>query len=283
MIMLAFKTRSEIRQFSDNLRKKQKTLALVPTMGALHKGHLALVRAAQEQADEVVVSIFVNPKQFAPHEDLATYPRTLDADLEALKEIGTSAVFIPDEAVIYPYPQAMATSVSVGGPSDGLESLFRPHFFQGVANVVLRLLLIVHADMAFFGEKDYQQLCVIKHMVGDLGLPVRIHGVPTQREPDGLALSSRNVYLSSEARKKAPALYQALIKTEDCLHAGGPVSQCLAAGQTRLEEEGFRVDYLSLCDSQTLAPLSDYDKGIEARLLAAAWLDGTRLIDNIAV
>jgi pantoate--beta-alanine ligase len=255
-------------------------VALVPTMGALHDGHLALVKAAKEKAARVVVSIFVNPTQFAPHEDFAAYPRDEAKDLAGLAALGVDAVFAPN--VDEMYPAGFVTSISVGGPSEGLETAFRPHFFGGVATVVAKLFIACAPDMAIFGEKDYQQLLVIRRMAADLGLPVEVTGHPTIREPDGLALSSRNAYLSPEERAKAPALNKALIRAGSAIRAGAPVARVLSAASVDLKAAGFRVDYVELRNAQTLAPVTDV-KTEKLRVLAAAWLGKTRLIDNVGV
>jgi len=270
-----------IRQRSTGWRRNGLTSALVPTMGALHDGHLALVHAASEAADRVIVSIFVNPTQFAPSEDFAAYPRNMDADLATLAQAGVDAVFAPTTAEMY--PEGFSTTVSLGGPAAGLESDFRPHFFQGVATVVAKLFLATQSDIAVFGEKDYQQLLVVRRMAADLNIPIEIRGHPTLREPDGLAMSSRNAYLSPTERSIAPRLHQALQAAAQAIRAGrgdpGPV-----AGDARqsLAEAGFAVDYVALRNAETLAEVTDVDSE-PLRLLAAARLGRTRLIDNIAV
>jgi pantoate--beta-alanine ligase len=257
---------------------RPRRIGLVPTLGALHGGHLSLVREARKHADLVVVSIFVNPAQFAPNEDFDAYPRTLDADLEKLAG-QADLVFTPDAREIY--PQGFATTISVGGPSTGLETDFRPHFFAGVATVVAKLLIAVSPDIAMFGEKDYQQLQVVRQMTRDLGLPVEIIGAPTLRETDGLALSSRNAYLSPAERKIAGRLN--LILKEAIVRAGeGDLSGAEAWAVDALREAGFEsVDYVAIRDAQTLAPVTSLDR--PARILAAAKIGKTRLIDNMAV
>lgn len=266
-------------------------VALVPTMGALHAGHMALVTAARQRANRVVVSIFVNPTQFGPNEDFARYPRTLDADLSLLQEAGADAAWLPDVATMY--PQGFATSIQVAGVSEGLDGVVRPGHFNGVATVVAKLLHQVAPDMAFFGEKDYQQLCVIRQMVQDLNLPFGIIGVPTVREADGLALSSRNQYLSTAERKIAPVLHATLVDVANRLKQtpsvtpflqspDNVVSEILANAKATILDAGFAsVDYLELCDHETLQPLHRYQPS--ARLLLAATLGTTRLIDNIGV
>jgi pantoate--beta-alanine ligase len=261
-------------------RKAGARIALVPTMGALHEGHLALVRAAREKADRVIVSIFVNPTQFAPTEDFGSYPRDEAADLKKLAAAGADAVFAPSVAEIY--PEGFATSVAVAGPAEGLESDFRPHFFGGVATVVAKLLLSCLPDIALFGEKDYQQLMVIRRMAADLAIPVEIVGHETIRETDGLALSSRNAYLSPEKRKTAPLLHHALDQAAAAIRAGVAGGIAVAAARDDLASAGFRVDYVELRNAETLGHVAD-PRREPLRILAAAWLGKTRLIDNIPV
>ncbi|WP_349357318.1 pantoate--beta-alanine ligase [Stappia sp.] len=260
-------------------RAKGARIALVPTMGALHEGHLSLVRAAQAEAEHVVVSIFVNPTQFAPNEDFDAYPRDTEADLRQLAELGVNAVFLPRIEEVY--PAGFATSVSVGGPSAGLESETRPHFFNGVALVVTKLLLAALPDIAIFGEKDYQQLCVIRQFVRDLDIPVEIRGGATVREADGLAMSSRNRYLTQNDRARAAALPAALRAAVAALEAGRDPQAVRAEATETLIAAGFVVDYLELRDANTLAPVGTGTTA--ARLLVAAKLGTTRLIDNMAV
>ncbi|MCB1502559.1 MAG: pantoate--beta-alanine ligase [Bauldia sp.] len=255
-------------------------VALVPTMGALHDGHLQLVRAAAAVADRVIVSIFVNPAQFAPTEDFAAYPRDEAADVARLAALGVDAVFAPAVAEIY--PDGFATRVAVDGPALGLESDARPHFFGGVATVVAKLFIACAPDVAIFGEKDYQQLLVIRRMAADLGLPVAVVGHPTIRSADGLALSSRNAYLSPGERTTAPRLHAALQSAADAIRAGGDVAAALAAATSELEASGFAVDYVALRNAETLAVVAD-PRNEPLRLLVAARLGRTRLIDNIPV
>ena len=255
-------------------------IALVPTMGALHEGHLALVARAAEEADRVVVSIFVNPTQFAPHEDLATYPRDLAADLRKLETTSAELVFAPDVGEMY--PPGASTVVTVGGPAEGLESDARPHFFAGVATVVTKLLIQCAPDVAIFGEKDYQQAAVIRRLVRDLWLPVRIVTLPTVRESSGLALSSRNAYLSADDRAKAAALYRSLTGAAGSISAGGNPEQALIVARREMESVGFTIDYLELRDAESLGA-RDGTLERPARLLVAARLSGVRLIDNIPV
>jgi len=253
-------------------------IGLVPTMGALHDGHIALVRAARERSDHVAVSIFVNPTQFAPHEDFNAYPRTLDADLAKLDGLA-DFVFAPTAREMY--PEGFATAVTVGGPSAGLESEFRPHFFAGVATVVSKLLIAALPDVALFGEKDYQQLLVVKRLAADLNLGVEIVGHPTRREADGLALSSRNAYLSAEERAVAAKLNLILKDAIAKARAGGPrAAESWAAAA--LKDAGFdTIDYVAIRDAETLAAIADLSR--PARILAAAKIGKTRLIDNMAV
>ena len=249
-------------------------------MGALHAGHISLVRLACRRADRVVVSVFVNPAQFAPHEDFARYPRTWKDDLAKLKAEKADLIFAPPVGEIY--PDGFATTIVPSGPALGLESDFRPHFFSGVATVVGKLLIEAMPDFAVFGEKDYQQLQVIRRLAADLDLPVRILGGPTVREPDGLALSSRNAYLSSGERAAAPALYRALRAAAAAIRRGAPIGPTLIRGRRTIKASGFKLDYFDARHADTLAPLSSRKEG-PVRLLVAARLGRTRLIDNLGV
>jgi pantoate--beta-alanine ligase len=250
-------------------------------MGALHDGHLALVKRAQRRADRVIVSIFVNPTQFAPTEDLKTYPRTFDADIAALARVGADLIWAPSAETMY--PQGFATRVVPEGPATvGLEDAFRPHFFAGVATVVAKLFVQCDADIAAFGEKDYQQLKVVTQMARDLDLKTRIVAVPTVRERDGLALSSRNAYLSAAERASAPTLHRVLLACADKIAAGHPIAGALTEGRAALSDAGFIVDYLDARNADTLAPVQSAKAG-PLRLLVAARLGKTRLIDNSAV
>jgi pantoate--beta-alanine ligase len=261
-------------------RAAGETLALVPTMGALHAGHLALVRRARRRANRVAVSIFVNPAQFAPTEDLASYPRSFDADIAALRREEVDLVWAPPRDLMY--PQGFATSVRVEGPAAvDLEDRFRPHFFGGVATVVAKLFAQCRPDFAVFGEKDYQQLKTVTRMAADLDLKVRIIGVPTVREKDGLALSSRNVYLSATERAAAPALYRTLKESAVRIAAREPIAQVMSEGWLAIEAAGFAVDYFEARHAETLQRVESADDG-PLRLLVAARLGKTRLIDNIA-
>ena len=254
-------------------------VGMVPTLGALHQGHLSLVQEARGRADTVVVSIFVNPAQFAPHEDFDAYPRNLDADLEKLAD-RADIVFAPTIPEMYPHGHA--TMISVGGPSAGLETDFRPHFFAGVATVVAKLLIAALPDSALFGEKDYQQLLVVRRLVRDLGLAVEIVGVPTLREADGLAMSSRNAYLNADERKIAGALNVILKAAVASARTDGDLRRAEAMAIEALWAAGFsHVDYVAIRDAESL----DHITGLErpARILAAAKIGKTRLIDNMAV
>jgi pantoate--beta-alanine ligase len=261
-------------------RAERRRVGLVPTMGAIHAGHLALVEAARAQCERVVASLFVNPKQFGPSEDFTAYPRSEKADLAAFAGAGTDLVFIPQVEAMY--PPGFATSVRVGSVSEDLEGAFRPGHFDGVATVVTKLLLQCLPDAAYFGEKDYQQLTVIRRLAVDLDIPVRIEGVPTVREADGLALSSRNVYLSPDERQTAPQLHKTLCETAERIAQNrGDAAAALERGKAALERGGFVVDYLDLRDAADLAPVRRLAG--PARLLVAARLGRTRLIDNIPV
>ncbi len=261
-------------------RAAGETLALVPTMGALHAGHLALVRRARRRAGRVAVSIFVNPAQFAPTEDFGSYPRTFDTDIAALRDEGVDLVWAPPGEVMY--PDGFATGVSVKGPAAaGLEDRFRPHFFGGVATVVAKLFAQVRPDFAMFGEKDYQQLKTVTRMAADLDLKVTIVGVPTVREKDGLAMSSRNVYLSPAERAAAPLLYRTLKESAARIAAGEPIAVAMSEGSIKIEEAGFSVDYFEARNAETLARAETIADG-PLRLLVAARIGKTRLIDNVA-
>jgi pantoate--beta-alanine ligase len=253
-----------------------KRVALVPTMGALHAGHASLIRKARETADAVVVSIFVNPKQFGVNEDFAKYPRTLEADKLIARDSGADIIYAPSVEDLY--PQGFATSVSVGEMGKILCGKFRLGHFDGVATIVTKLLMRVMPHVAIFGMKDYQQLCIIEKIVEDLDLPVEIMGAKTLREADGLAMSSRNAYLSQEERKTAPLLYQTLEKTVKEIEYSG-VEVALAKGRDNLTNAGFKIDYLELVDGDELTSLNHVEEG--SRLVVAAWLGKTRLIDNI--
>jgi len=275
------RTISQLRRAVLPWRTAAEKIALVPTMGALHGGHFALVRAAGRCARHVVVSIFVNPAQFAPHEDLASYPRRFETDIAALKELGADLVWAPSIQVMY--PTGFATGIVPAGPATvGLEDKFRPHFFAGVATVVGKLLIQCMPDFAMFGEKDYQQLKVISQMAKDLDLSARIIAIPTVREKDGLALSSRNAYLSARERAIAPALNRVLKECAGKIARGEPLQQVLDEGARAIEQTGFLLDYLEARHAETLAPVTSAADG-PIRLLVAARLGSTRLIDNLPV
>lgn len=271
---------SSLRSTVANWRAGGDTIALVPTMGALHSGHITLAKAAQTKANRVVVSIFVNPTQFGPNEDFHRYPRPIENDLKLLREAGVDAAWLPSVSEMY--PEGCSTSVKAGMASAGMDGDARPGHFDGVATVVTKLLLQVAPDVALFGEKDYQQLCVIKQLVADLNISTRILGVSTVREADGLALSSRNQYLSQQERAVAHKLNAALREASQGLMSGGAVDAVLAHANAAILAVGFaKVDYLDLRAEDTLAPLSTFQP--PARLLVAVWLGKTRLIDNIMV
>jgi pantoate--beta-alanine ligase len=256
-------------------------IALVPTMGALHEGHLALVQEARIRAERVVMSIFVNPTQFAPNEDFAAYPRSFERDAAAFVAAGGDLIFAPELTEVY--PSGFVTKVCLGGPATaGLEDKFRPDHFAGVATIVAKLLIMAKPDVAIFGEKDYQQLAVIRQMARDLNLESEIVGAPTIRAADGLALSSRNVYLTPQERAKAPLLHAALERCRAAILQGAAVDTAVASARDALTEAGFAVDYVAARNAETLAPVSTRNEG-PIRLLVAAWIGKTRLIDNIGV
>ena len=280
MALPILRTIADLRLQVAGWRRRGDTVGLVPTMGALHEGHLSLVRRSRAGTARTVVSIFVNPTQFGPHEDFTRYPRDLNGDAAKLATVGTDAIFAPDVAEMY--PPGTSTEVAVGGLTEGLDGPFRPGHFTGVATIVTKLLLQTLPDVAYFGEKDYQQLQVIKRLVRDLDIPVRIEGVPTYREPDGLAMSSRNVYLSPAERRAAPALHHSISAVAAALAKGEPAAPALAVAKAELKRAGFtRIDYVEAVDAVTLQP-ADRASG-PTRIAAAAWLGSTRLIDNVAV
>jgi pantoate--beta-alanine ligase len=275
------RTQPALRRAIANFRRRGCTIALVPTMGALHEGHFSLVRRAQSRADCVVVSIFVNPTQFAPHEDLTTYPRTFAADVAALAKRQVDLVWAPSVQTMY--PDGFATRVVPEGPATvGLEDASRPHFFAGVATVVAKLLIQCEPDIALFGEKDYQQLKVVTQLGRDLGLKTRIVGSPIVRERDGLALSSRNRYLAPAQRQTAPMLYRALKEAAAKIGAGAPVAEVLKQAREAIARGGLQLDYFEARHADTLEPLKG-SVGEPIRLLAAVRIGTTRLIDNLAV
>ncbi len=256
------------------------TVGVVPTMGALHEGHLSLVAAAKAAADRVIATIFVNPRQFNNPGDLAKYPRTEDRDAAMLGAAGVDLLFAPPVEAVY--PEGFATTVSVAGVGNELEGVFRPGHFDGVATVVAKLLMMTGANRAFFGEKDWQQLQLVRRLVRDLDMPVEITGCPTLREADGLAMSSRNMRLDARERAIAPALYAAMAAAASAIRAGVPVAEALATARAAVLAAGFSaVEYLELRGAEALEPLATLDR--PARILAAAVLGQVRLIDNIAV
>ncbi|MCR5870782.1 MULTISPECIES: pantoate--beta-alanine ligase [unclassified Sphingomonas] len=269
---------SDLRDAVSGFRANGERITFVPTMGALHAGHMALVAEAKLAGQRVVVSIFVNPKQFGPNEDLARYPRKEMADSRMLSEAGVDLLWMPPVEVMY--PEGHSTNISVSGVSEPLDGAARPGHFDGVATVVAKLFNQVKPDIALFGEKDFQQLAVIRRMVADLDFDIEVRGVPTQRDDDGLALSSRNAYLAPEDRAAAVALPRALGVAARAIEKGDDAAAVLATARASLEAAGFEVDYVELVDADSLAaPLP----GQPRRLLAAARISGTRLIDNVSV
>ncbi|MER9925391.1 pantoate--beta-alanine ligase [Mesorhizobium sp. M0048] len=271
---------AQLRQIVAAWRREGVRIAVVPTMGVLHEGHLSLVRAALVKADRVIVTLFVNPKQFNSEADLAAYPSTEDEDAAKLAPLGAHLLYAPDAEEMY--PAAFATTVSVSGVSEGLCGAFRPGHFDGVATVVAKLFLQTSADFGFFGEKDFQQLQLVRRMVRDLDIPITIVPCPTVREADGLALSSRNVRLSPAERAVAHKLPSVLLETAERLARGSPVLPTLAEARAAILAAGYReIEYLELRDEADLRPMTSLDR--PARLLVAAWLGGTRLIDNVRI
>jgi pantoate--beta-alanine ligase len=270
-----------LRRALDSLKAKNATTALVPTMGALHDGHVSLVRLAKRRATRVIVSIFVNPTQFAPSEDFNSYPRTWKADVARLAAEEVDLIWNPDVKTMY--PDGFATKILTEGPATaGLEDRFRPHFFGGVTTVVGKLFTQVRPDFAVFGEKDFQQLRVVTQMARDLDLGVRVIGSRTVRERDGLAMSSRNVYLSPEERRRAPGLYRAMKEAARRLRAGDDIEAALAGGAELAAGAGFTLDYFEARHAGTLVPIASVNDG-PMRILTAARIGTTRLIDNVAV
>ena len=264
--MRVIKNLPQLKRAVADYRAQNETIALVPTMGALHDGHFSLVDLAEKRADHTIVSIFVNPTQFAPHEDLASYPRTFATDKKALEGMGVDLIWAPDVATMY--PDGFATRiVPEGAASVGLEDKFRPHFFSGVATVVGKLLLQCEPDFALFGEKDFQQLKVVTRLARDLDLKTKIVGAPIVREADGLALSSRNRYLSDAERAVAPALHRVLCECVEAIAAGKPITAALRHGREALTKTGFVVDYLEARDAETLVPVGTSRSG-KIRLLS---------------
>jgi pantoate--beta-alanine ligase len=270
-----------LRRAVDGLHARKATIALVPTMGALHDGHVSLVRLAKRRADKVIVSVFVNPTQFAPTEDFSSYPRTWKADLAKLAAEKVDAIWNPDVKVMY--PEGFSTRIVPEGPAKvGLEDRFRPHFFGGVATVVGKLFTQCRPDIAIFGEKDFQQLQVVTRMARDLDLGVKVIGARTVRERDGLAMSSRNVYLSAEERRVASELYRAMKESARRLRGGEEIASAMAAGAEMITAAGFALDYFELRHAETMEPVTTVQDG-RMRILVAAKLGKTRLIDNIGV
>ena len=270
-----------LRRALDGLRARKATIALVPTMGALHDGHVSLVRLAKRRAKKVIVSIFVNPTQFAPTEDFGSYPRTWKADVAKLAAEDVDLIWNPDVKTMY--PDGFVTRILTEGPATtGLEDRFRPHFFGGVTTVVGKLFTQCRPDFAMFGEKDFQQLRVVTRMAGDLDLGVKVIGSRTVRERDGLAMSSRNVYLSPEERQAAPVLYRAMKESAGRLRAGDDIEAAMAGGAELIVGAGFALDYFEVRHAETLAPIASVKDG-PMRILVAAKIGKTRLIDNIGV
>ena len=279
--MNTVKTVRELRAAVAQARAEGKQIGFVPTMGNLHAGHAALVEKAAQRADFVVASIFVNPLQFGPNEDLDSYPRTLAADQEKLFEAGCNLLFTPDVEEMYPHGMAGQTRVSVAGVSEGLCGASRPGHFEGVATVVTKLFNLVQPDLAIFGQKDFQQLAVIRTLVRDLNMPIQIIGEPTVRAEDGLALSSRNGYLNAEQRAAAPVLYRSLTQMAEAIRQGeSDYPALIAAAQAQQLAAGFRPDYLEVRESNSLRPATADDRQLV--ILVAAFIGSTRLIDNLA-
>jgi pantoate--beta-alanine ligase len=278
--LVTVRTVAALRRAVAPWKRRGDAIALVPTMGALHDGHLALVARARRLARRTIVSLFVNPKQFGPQEDFIKYPRDEAADRAKLRAAGVDLLYAPAVAEIY--PPGFATAVTVSGLADRFDGEHRPGHFAGVATVVAKLLIEAEADFACFGEKDYQQLQIVKRMVADLDIPTRIVAVPTVRQPDGLALSSRNAYLTPDERALAPMLHRTLLDTGERIAAGMSIEDAKARGIADLTMAGFGgVDYLAVCDAGTLEPLDQFDR--PARILVAARLGRARLIDNEAL
>ncbi len=272
------RTLVQLRRLTASWRKAGETSALIPTMGALHTGHLELIKRGQTKARRTVASIFVNPTQFAPHEDFTRYPRDEAGDVAKLADVGCDAVWAP--GVEEMYRPGAATWIVPKGAALGLETDFRPHFFEGVATVCCKLFTQSQADFAIFGEKDYQQLCVVRQMVRDLDLPIEIVGVPTVREPDGVAMSSRNRYLSPQDRAAAPIIHRLIVDVANHLKAGTEIDRATSEASAVLENAGFKVDYVAVRDAETLAAWDPRSQR-PPRVLVAVWLGKTRLIDNL--
>ena len=274
------RTVTELRERVGAWRKENQSVALIPTMGSLHAGHLSLMQLGREQCNKVIATIFVNPLQFSPSEDFETYPREENDDVRKLIDEDVDLLFAPDVKEMY--QTGATTTINVGGLTDSLCAVSRPGFFDGVATVVTKLLLQALPDVAIFGEKDYQQLLVIKRLVTDLDIPVKIIGGPTIRELDGLALSSRNVYLDPKSRSIAPAIYNILNRYASAISKGNDIEKCLKLAKKDIQDAGFgKIDYLDLRNEQTLQRCTTKEE--PSRLFAAVWLGSTRLIDNISV
>lgn len=274
------RTVAELRAVVRGWKAEGHLVGVVPTMGALHDGHLSLARRAKAECGRVITTIFVNPKQFNNPDDLKKYPRSEDADAALLRWVGVEVVFAPSPEEVY--PAGFVTNVSVGGVSEPLEGALRPGHFDGVATVVAKLFGMTQADRGYFGQKDWQQLQVVQRLVADLNLAVTVVGCETVRDPDGLAMSSRNVRLTAAGRQRAPALYAAMLAAARDFRSGVPAPEAMARASRAVMAEGFEsVEYIELRDAETLGPMTDAGRPI--RMLAAAWLDGVRLIDNIAV
>ncbi|MBC8355750.1 MAG: pantoate--beta-alanine ligase [Planctomycetes bacterium] len=271
-------TEREARSFIRAAREGRKRIGLVPTMGALHEGHLSLVRAARRTCESVAVTIFVNPAQFGQTEDLSKYPRTIDEDLEALRDLGVDLIFLPSQDELY--PNGFSTYVLPPAVADPFEGQFRPEHFRGVATIVLKLLNLLPADVAFFGQKDFQQFQVIRQMVKDLNVPVEIQACPIVREPDGLAMSSRNRYLTPDERERAVALSDALAEAKRCFDDGATSSSTLAEYMSEILRKAkiTKIDYAEVADANTLQRIDQIDRPAVA--LIAAYVGRTRLIDN---
>lgn len=274
------RTLAALRRETAKWRVDGLTYAVVPTMGAIHAGHMQLVTEGLKRADRVITTIFVNPKQFAANEDLDKYPRDEDGDVLKLGSAGSHVIYLPNPEEIY--PDGFCTTVSLAGPARaGLEDKFRPQFFDGVATVVAKLFIQTGADFAMFGEKDYQQLKVVTRMARDLDIPIEVIGIPTVREEDGLAKSSRNVYLSKQERQQAIAIYSAISHAAERIRGGLDLQSAMTLATRTLMTLGFKVDYVTVRNAETLAPPQHRDEPL--RIIAAAWLGKTRLIDNVGV
>lgn len=277
--MIICKTKEKLQNILADWRREGLTISAAPTMGALHEGHLSLIDAAKQRADRALATVFVNPLQFGPNEDFETYPRDMEGDLASLKARGCDLVFAPDRSELF--AADFSTTISVGGLRENHCAITRPQFFDGVATIVAKLLLTLRPDCAVFGEKDYQQLMVIKRMVRDLDMGVEIVGAPIVREADGLAMSSRNLYLGERERAAAPALFETITwAAAQLVNSGGAWARIRESAIKQIEDAGFsEAEYINLVDAETLELLETADR--PARILSAAWLGKTRLIDNV--